>query len=231
MKEIIVKTQKEMDAVALNFDGIIKVLGLKIVVKARYRYRVEARGNASVVARENASVVAWGNACIRISTAIKSLSMFGFSVLFKPFDLKFTFKRSATAHVQKVRQLPFLERDGVKQDDGSVVLFKRVSEDWKTQEGTPSETVWTPGTKVTHPAWDPTSGECGPGKFHACSRPYFCDLFRSEPSDRYVAINIKVEDLYEWPNPEYSHKVAFREGKVLYECDRMGRRREANRDA
>jgi hypothetical protein len=77
---------------------------------------------------------------------------------------------------------------------------------------------------VTHPAWNPTLSECGEGKFHACSRPYFADEFRSIMNDKYIAIKIKIDDLYEWENPEYPHKIAFREGTVLYECDKYGRK-------
>jgi hypothetical protein len=151
--------------------------------------------------------------------------MFGFSVLFKPFDLKFKFKKEKTCHVQGFRPLPYLEREGVPKDHGSVILFKRVSKDWKTQEGTARETLWAIGSKVTHPAWNPGHSECGEGKFHACSRPYFCDEFRNETGDRYAAIKIKIADLYEWEKPSYPHKIAFREGRVLYECDRFGKRK------
>jgi hypothetical protein len=39
----------------------------------------------------------------------------------------------------------------------------------------------------------------------------------------YIAIRVALVDLYEWPNAEYKHKIAFREGTVLYECDRFGK--------
>jgi hypothetical protein len=264
VKEIIVKTQKELDSIDINFDGIIKICGVGIRINFRYRYRVEAwenssveargnssveawenssveaRGNSSVVAWgnssvvawenssvvawENSSVVAWENSCIRIWSRIKKLTMFGFSVLFVPFDLKFHVKKEKTCTIQKFKQQPCLEREGIKQTRGGVILFKRVSHDFKTQEGTENETLWTIGTIVTHPAWNPNCGECGEGKFHACSRPYFCDEFRSKQKDRYIAVKIKVADLYEWENPSYPHKIAFREGKVLYECDKYGKK-------
>ena len=111
MKEIIVNTQQEMDAIDVKFDGVIKICGIGIKVKLRYKYRVEAWGNSSVEARGNSSVEAWGNSsveawgnssveargnssvvargnvCVRIFAEIKALSLFGFSVLFQPFDL------------------------------------------------------------------------------------------------------------------------------------------------
>ncbi len=82
-------------------------------------------------------------------------------------------------------------------------------------------------TTVTHHDWRPESGECGEGKFHFCSRPYFCDEFRQTKGDRYVAIEVKQKDLHAWKNPGcYPHKIGGREGKVLYECDRFGKKLE-----
>ena len=280
MKEIIVNTQQEMDAIDVKFDGVIKICGIGIKVKLRYKYRVvawenssvvawgsssvDARGNSSVeawgnssvvawenssvvarenssvVARGNSSVVAWGNSsvvamenssvvargnvCVRIFAEIKALSLFGFSVLFQPFDLKFKFKKEKTCRVQKFKPQKYLDREGISVEDGAVILFKRVSSDFKTQESTKNETLWAIGSTVTHPSWNPTSGECGEGKFHACSRPYFCDEFRNICGDKYIALSIKISDLYEWENPQYPHKIAFREGVVLYECDNHGRK-------
>ena len=102
-------------------------------------------------------------------------------------------------------------------------MFKRVSFNFKTQENTANETSWAVGSILTHPAWNPTKEECGVGKFHACPKAYLCDEFRSEKTDRYIAIRVAVTDLYVWPkNPSYPHKVAFRTGTVLYECDKNG---------
>jgi hypothetical protein len=287
MKELIINTQQEMDAVDVKFDGIIKICGIGIHIKLRYKYRVEAwenssvvawgnssvvawgnssveargnssvvaRGNSSVVARENSSVEAWGNSSVeawenssveawenssveawgnssvvargqvsvRIFTKIKALALFGFSVLIQPFDLKFKFKKEKSVLVQKFKPLPYLDREGIKKEKGHVILFKKVSHDFKTQERTKNETLWAIGSTVTHPDWQPKISECGKGKFHACSRPHFCDEFRSEKGDRYIAIKIKIADLYEWEKPDYPHKIAFREGRVLYECDKYGR--------
>jgi hypothetical protein len=239
MREIIVRTQAEMDAVDLSFDGVIKVLGKGIKIKFKYKYRAVLWGNASAelwgnasavlwgnasaVLWENASAVLWGNAVARIFTAVKSLCAYGFSVVFMPFDLKFKFKKEKTVLVQKFKSLPYLEREGIKKERGFVILFKKVSGDFKTQEGTKNETLWAIGTTVTHPKWEPEKKECGEGKFHACSRPYFCDEFRNESGDRYIAIKIRVVDLYEWKNAEFPHKIAFREGKVLYEVNKQGK--------
>ncbi len=115
----------------------------------------------------------------------------------------------------------WLDQQGIE-DKKTVILFKRVSTDLKTQERTPNETLWTIGETLTHAAWNPALQECGEGKFHACSQAYFCDEFRSIEGDRYIAVEVAKKDLYAWKNPQYPHKIAFRAGKVLYECDRYG---------
>jgi hypothetical protein len=117
--------------------------------------------------------------------------------------------------------LGWFENNGVEKTE-HVILYKRVSKDWMTQEGKINETLWVPGTTVTHKSWNPASKECGEGKFHACSKAYFCDEFRSNDGDRYVAIRVALKDTHEWPEPAYPHKIAFREGEVLYEVDRWG---------
>jgi hypothetical protein len=245
MTTIIIKTQKEFDKIKdvkvdeelicecelslkCNFYVYGRAIFKKIIstnasVVARDNASVEAWGNASVVARDNASVVAWGNASVRIYTQIKSLVLFGFSVCFKPFDLKIKIKKSETAHIQNIKPLGWFENNGITKTK-TTILYKKVSKDFLTQEGTKNETKWEIGATVTHPNWKPEQKECGDGKFHACSRPYFCDEFRNNnPGDIYIALLIKFADVYEWKNyPQYPHKIGFREGKVLYECDKFG---------
>src|SRR5664280_1353532 len=185
---------------------------------------VVARENSSVEARENSSVEARGNVCVRIFSEIKTLSLFGFSVLFQPFDLKFKFKKEKTCLIRKFKTQKYLDREGIKPEKGFVVLYKKVSKDFYTQENSVNQTLWNIGSTVTHPDWRPTIKECGEGKFHACSRPYFCDEFRDNTGERYIAVKIKVSDLYEWKTPSYPHKIAFREGTVLYECNKYGKK-------
>jgi hypothetical protein len=192
---------------------------------------VEAWESSHVVAWESSHVVARGSSHVeaRESVAVHLLSslceavLHGFSVALVSFDVKAKISRkSKTAIVKRFKQEPYLKREGCEVKDKKVILFKRVSKDWKTMEGTKDETCWKPGTSLDHPCWSPKEEECGKGKFHACSRPYFCDEFRSERNDRYVAIEISVKDLYEWPKPSYPHKIAFRKGTVLHECDSFG---------
>ena len=74
--EITVKSQKELDAIPLDFKGRIYIEFGKpwnrAVVNKKYSRSIEARGNSSVVARENSSVEArenssveaWGNSSV-----------------------------------------------------------------------------------------------------------------------------------------------------------------------
>jgi hypothetical protein len=188
---------------------------------ARGNSSVVAWGNSSVVARGNSSVEAWDNSSVRSFSVAVKVFLHGFTVLFLHTKCKFE-KKSKHAMVQKIKDLGFFENNGAKKT-ANVILYKRVSKDFKTQEGTPNETVWTIGSTLTHPNWSPKTDECGEGKFHAVSRPYFADEFRHESGDKYIAIEIKSKDLHEWKNPRYPHKIAFREGKVLFECDRLGK--------
>ena len=168
-----------------------------------------------------------GNSVIRgVGLSLKAkITLAGFSILIKPKDLKIKIaKKSKEVIVRDIVPQNYWERHGIKQTK-KVILYKKVSKDFKTQENTANETTWEIGRLITHTNWNPTEKECGGGKFHACAKPYFCDEFRNERSDRYIAIEIKLSDTYEWTDdPSYPHKIGFREGLPLYECDRFGRK-------
>jgi hypothetical protein len=195
-------------------------------VEARGNSSVVARGNSSVVAWENSSVEAWGNVGVHLQSEEATITLFMFAVcwVLKQGKVK---SKSKTATIIKPKYTDgasgWLDSQGVKSARKQVVLYKRVSSELKTQEKTKNETTWEIGKVITHSAWSPEKQECGAGKFHACSRPYFCDEFRNNNGDRYVAIRIKIEDLYAWQgNIIYPNKIAFRSGKVLYKCDKFG---------
>ena len=199
-----------------------------IVARGNSSPSIVARGNSSpsIEARENSSpsIVAQGNSIVRLLSKIANqILLYGFSILVAPIDFKLKIKKEATCIVQRYKLSPYLQREGIPIKNNKVILYKRVSSDFRTQENTQNETKWKIGSTVVHPAWQPDVTECGDGKFHACSKPYFCDEFRRKPGDKYLAIQACVGDLHEWPNPSYPHKIAFRKGKVLYECDKLGR--------
>ena len=68
MKEIIVTSQTELDALPIDVDGrIIVKFGTpynRAIINRRFRFSVVAWGNSSVEARENSSVVAWENSSV-----------------------------------------------------------------------------------------------------------------------------------------------------------------------
>jgi hypothetical protein len=202
---------------------------------ARENSSVEARENSSVVARENSSVEAWGNSSVvargnvgvHVQSPYCSLELFAFSVawLIAKCKVKTHGKKCQTITPVAPEGLEgWFENEAVSVDGKKAILFKRVSADFKTQEGQTNETLWAVGSTLEHKAWSPKDDECGPGKFHACSRPYFCDEFRSLRGDRYVAIEVNVSDLYLWPNGQHPHKIAFRKGTVLHECNKLGKK-------
>ena len=119
------------------------------------------------------------------------------------------------------KSIPYLERYKIPIVDDHVILYKKVSKDYKTQEGTANETTWALRTTLEHSNWNPSLKECGPGKFHACAKPRWCDMFRNEKDDKYIAVRIHVQDLYEWTNnPSYPQKIGFRRGYVVGEVER-----------
>jgi hypothetical protein len=196
-------------------------------VDARDNSSVVARDKSSVVARDNSSVEAWGNAGVYLQSYVASVSLFMFSACWVLRKGKVS-KKSKTATIItpkiSVGNDAWLEGQAIKPKKNNVVVFKRVSSELKTQEGTDNETVWELGKTLGHPDWMPTDSECGEGKFHACSRPYFCDEFRTVKGDRYLAIQVNVKDLHAWPWAQYPQKIAFRQGKVLYECNKFGKK-------
>jgi hypothetical protein len=199
MKEIIVSSQVDFDALPNSFDEYTRILikntTSKLVVKisrenssvvawenssveARGNSSVVARENSSVVARENSSVVAWGNSSVvawencvvRIfSDYLKKIVLYGFAVAIVSSTITVNIeKKSEYCHVQIIKSLGWFENNGVEKTP-TVTLYKKVSKDFKTQENTKNETLWIIGSTLEHPAWNPNNGECGEGKFHACS--------------------------------------------------------------
>jgi hypothetical protein len=196
---------------------------------------VEARGNSSVVAWGNSSVVAWGNSSVvardrvfvRLLTVIQSLALYGFSIVSMDVSFKMKIKKAKTATIVKTKFIEdFFNREGVEVKKGSCILYKRVSQDFFTQEEYSWKTLWAVGTTLEHSSWEPDKEECGAGKYHACSTPYFCNEFRNIKGDKYIAIEVKTADTHQWKNPTYPHKITFRKGIVLYECDKFGKKIE-----
>jgi len=166
-----------------------------------------------------------GNATIRIESGTIDI-MLGAAVAFVLGKCTIKSKSKTNTIIQRPESGTvdlWMMSEGVVAELGYVVLFKRVSSQYQTQENSLRETTWTPGTTLEHSSWDPHKEECGAGKYHACSLPVFCDEFRSTYGDKYVAIRVKTSDMHAWKDPAYPHKIAFRKGTVMYECDLSGK--------
>ena len=167
----------------------------------------------------------YDSAVVHIHGADVVVNLFAFSVAFMHVVAKKVAKRSKTAIKIKVTKpktlADWIDLDGVAKTSRSVILYKRVSVDFKTQEGTRNETLWLVGSTVEHPRWSPAESECGEGKFHACSRAVFCDQYRHKSDDKYIAIRVARADLYFWKDGDHAHKIAFRKCVVLHECDKF----------
>jgi hypothetical protein len=189
---------------------------------------VVARESVHVVARESAHVVASNEVVIHNHSISSTIEIAGYAIIMAIKVSKFL-KKSKTATIINIPERQYtveewFDREAVDSENGKLIVYKRVSFDFKTQENSKNETLWAPNSMIEHPSWDPAKEECGAGKFHACSRAYFCDEFRDKATDKYIAIEVNKEDFYTWKEPSYPHKIAFRKGRVLFECDRYGKK-------
>jgi hypothetical protein len=180
-------------------------------VEASGSAHVEASGSAHVEARGSAHVVAWGSAHV---VAKSPLSV----VIRRSPSAKVTGRLVVDAFEQSTDPADWLRATGVKVRRGAAVLYKRVGSDWHTRNGV----YYVPGTEVEAKDWDP-GPECGNG-LHFCADPAGGDLFREDEGDRYVACDVAVADIVVHARPNYPDKVKARRCRVLYECDRNGKK-------
>ena len=182
-------------------------------------------GNASAVLWENSSAELRGNAVVRCFSQHAFAVLYGFSIAIVDVKNKAKIiRKSKDSYIQRTKIIRnWFERETVEKVNGTAIIYKRVSKEFKTQEKTPRETLWAIGSTLTHTKPDLKGEECGAGKFHGVSHPYFGDDFRSEKDDRYIAIRVRIRDTHAWPNPQYPHKIGFSKGTVLYECNHMGK--------
>jgi hypothetical protein len=225
MKTITVKSQSEFNLAIKDIKEytVINIRDCKIIVSDKIENSsVVARENSSVVARENSSVEAWGNNGVN-NYSNGTVLLLGYAVAWVHNKIHKTIKKSKTANIILVKTQDWFDSHGIKKTK-YIILYKRVSNDFKTQEKTQNETLWAINSTVKHQNWNPTQSECGEGKFHACPRPYFCDEFRNKKDDKYIAIKVALKDTFVWKNAQYPHKIAFSEGVILYECDKFGKK-------
>src|SRR3990167_8502802 len=119
-------------------------------VEARENSRVVAWGNSRVVARENSSVEAWENSSVvarenvgvHLQSDFASVILFMYSVCWVFSKKAKVEKKSDRANVIFVESLEgldgWLEENAIDQSE-KIILYKKVSKDFKTQEGTDNE--------------------------------------------------------------------------------------------
>ena len=234
MKEITVTTQKELDDFLENnnTDCIIKSTSKQILdISKKYNYDINLAAGFFSVSGNCVIKYAYDNCVINCySSKAKINKLFDVVVLIlndcivKTKKTKYvTVVRRSSKNISPISVKKWAIINNVDIVSGRIKIYKKVSKDFKTQEGNTNETDWKIGSIVKHSNWKPKQDECGENKFHACSKPYFCDEFRNEQGDRYIAIEVELKDTYAWPNPAYPYKIAFRKGKVIFEVDKFGK--------
>ena len=215
---IVVTTQAEFDALPSSFPEFTE-----IEIRADKATEIVVRktpGSSTVTAHDSSTVTAYDSSTV---------TAFGFAVVVLRASAKISEKGK---YAKVVRQKDFkaktlaqwIDINGAEVKGSSITLYKRVSSDLRTQEGTENETLWAIGSSLVVPNWNPAGSECGAGKFHGCPAPHYCDEFRTKAGDRYVAIKVAKKDCKVWPDALYPHKIAFRAGTVLHECDKNGKK-------
>ena len=85
-------------------------------------------------------------------------------------------------------------------DDGTVVLFKAVDNEYRSGRGM----VYAPGSTPEAPDWDP-GPECG-GGLHFCASPAAALLFQPDAA-RFVACPVALDEIVVHPNAAFPQKV------------------------
>jgi len=182
--------------------------------RSRGSAHVVARESAHVEARESAHVVARSPLAVLVARSQTPVLKGGIIV---------------NAYEQSTDPAAWLEAVQAEMlDEGMALLYKRTADDFGTRppDGSNQRVSYLPDTEVIAPDWDPSpERECGRG-LHLCPTPACCDQFRSDCGDRYVACAVAVADILVHPQPEYPGKIRARSCRVLYECDREGKRIE-----
>ena len=242
MKTIIVKTQQDWDAIPIESqeERLIEIRGTECIYIKQNPNNSTAtlHGNSSATLYDNSTATLYGNSSATLhgnSTATlhgNSTARLCDNSTAIVWSAKSVKKYGRYAAIVKKQPIVYRNladwvstNDCTKINASTLLLYKRVSERFLTQEETNNQTEWVVGKTLIHSDYNPAQSECGAGQFHACAKPFFCDQFRDIRGDKYIALAVKIKDVFVWKkNPSYPHKIAFRSGKVLYECDREGKK-------
>jgi len=103
-------------------------------------------------------------------------------------------------------------------DDGTVILFKAVRQDFRSEMGED----YSPGLVPRASDWDGGEAECG-GGLHFCPHPALALTFDTKAT-RFVACPVALSDIAVHEKPTYPSKVkAAGCCAPTWECDRFGR--------
>src|SRR3990167_7246932 len=155
-----VRTQAEYDEVKDLPGVLIEIRGAtedifvsgSSTVTAYDSSTVTAYGSSTVRASGSSTVTAYDSSTVTASGS-STVTAYGATVLVVNPESAVSYTMPSKAAQIITRNAPplitneeWLDRWGIKANRGKVILYKRVSENWQTQENTRNETVWTPGT-------------------------------------------------------------------------------------
>lgn len=116
----------------------------------------------------------------------------------------------------------YLKRYKIAVNNGKVILYKAVDKKKRMALYDKEDTIqWIIGETIEHPDWNPYENEIGKGKFVASINPNSFHTITKLKNISFLAIEIDVLDLYEYPFGKYPQFIGFRKGKVLYEVDKQ----------
>lgn len=116
----------------------------------------------------------------------------------------------------------YLKRYKIPVNNGKVILYKAVDKKKRTAPYDKEDNIqWIIGETIEHKEWDPYENEIGKGKFVASINPNSFHAITKIKNISFLAIEIDVLDLYEYPFGKYPQFIGFRKGKVLYEVDKQ----------
>jgi hypothetical protein len=143
---------------------------------------------------------------------------------------------TGTKRVQRIKiQTPadWCAYYGVEVERGIATLYKAVKgeadypfQSWGISDRTGQRVTYTPGTEAVAGDWDGAARECGGGLHFSPSPQMALEFARDTQRCKFVACAVALKDIVVHPDGEYPQKVKAEKCRVLYECDRRGRKIE-----
>jgi hypothetical protein len=203
-----VTTQAQLDeALAAERTPILVGNGRFIIGGSSH---VEAWESSHVVAWESSHVEAWGSSHV----------VAGPLVAVRSWDPTVKVIGGITLPLPKLTSPEeWCAYYGVPIEDGVVVLYKAVTDDYKSGYGL----CYAPGTTPEAVDWDDGAQECG-GGLHFCPHPLQAKIYRTAAT-RYVACPVALSDMRApRPDDRYINKIKARcVCAPIVEVDRNGR--------